>query len=109
MKFINPIYFITETKKKNNIGEFIKNKEHVERKVLVVVKSIRQSEFYQAKSSGLNPNITFIVRKFEYQNENKLKFKDDIYDVIRTFDIEDGLVEIICSKVNSEKSAIYDN
>ena len=67
MRFINPIYLITQTNKTiNEVGDLLY--ENKERKVLAHKESTRQSEFYQAQAVGIKPEITFVIRFFEYKN-----------------------------------------
>lgn len=96
----------------------------IERPVFAEVKSIGQSEFYQAAAVGLKPEIKFVIADFlDYQGETKLKYEpfnsapslvpgdnvlpdDDLnparnkeitYDIIRTY--RTGLtLEIVCNK-----------
>ncbi len=59
-------------------------------------KSIRQNEFYQAAAMGLRPEIMFIVRTAEYNGERELAYEGKVYTIIRTFDRDDEMTEIIC-------------
>ncbi len=95
MRFINPIYLITQTNKTiNEVGDLLY--ENKERKVLAHKESTRQSEFYQAQAVGIKPEITFIIRFFEYKNEEKLKYNNKIYNILRAYDKGNGTIEIIC-------------
>lgn len=52
-----------------------------ERTVFAEVKSIGQSEFYQAAAVGLKPEIKFVIADFlDYQNEKKLKYAPFTYE-----------------------------
>ena len=73
-----------------------------EREVFAEIKSINQSEFYQAQAAGMKPEIKFVLPDYlEYQNEEKIKYQpygdaeERIYTVIRTFRSRNEL-EIIC-------------
>ena len=94
MQFINPVYLITEINDVNDIGDTISTT--IERKVLAHITSIKQSEFYQAQAIGLKPEITFIVRRFEYKEEQSLNYNERKYIVLRTYDRNDGNIELIC-------------
>lgn len=98
MQFINPIYLIKKSTIINSIGDSVDNKT-IERKVIADVESIKQSEFYQAQATGFKPELTFIVRKFEYKEEELLKFNSKIYRIIRTYDRCDGNIELVCTGV----------
>ncbi len=52
-----------------------------ERTIFAEVKSIGQSEFYQAAAVGLKPEIKFVIADFlDYQNEKKLKYAPFTYE-----------------------------
>ena len=74
-----------------------------ERTIFAEVKSIGQTEFYQAQAVGLKPEIKFLIADFaDYQNEKKLKYTpfggtEDIYTVLRTYRTKNQL-EIVCKR-----------
>lgn len=53
--------------------------------VYATKKSVRSSEHYQAATVGLKPELVFIVRDFEYDNHERLKYKGVIYEITRAF------------------------
>lgn len=53
--------------------------------VYAEIKSISQSEFYQAKGAGLKAEIKFILYESEYDHETKLLYNDMQYEVIRVY------------------------
>ena len=74
-----------------------------ERNVFAEVKSIGQSEFYQAEAVGLKPEIKFLIADFaDYQDEKCLKYTpfggtEEIYTVLRTYRNKLNL-EIVCKR-----------
>jgi SPP1 family predicted phage head-tail adaptor len=62
-------------------------------------KSIRQSEFYQAAAVGLRPELTFVIRTIEYDQEPMLEHNSKTYNIIRTYEKDDELIELVCSGV----------
>jgi len=97
MKFITPIYLITNVKSIDDSGD--KVKLPTERKVLSNKLSIGQKEFYEAHTSGMKPELKFEVRDFEYKDEDVLKYNKITYSIIRTFNnYKNGTVELTCSK-----------
>lgn len=95
------IKLITVDKTVNEYGDTVEN-DCMEREVFAEVKSIGQTEFYQAQASGIKPEIKFVLPDYlEYQNEKKIKFRsygeveERIYTVIRTFRKGNEL-EIVC-------------
>ena len=78
--------------------------KETERRVFAELKSIGQTEFYQAQALGLKPEIKFKLSDYlEYQNEKYLKYKgfnekeEQIYSVIRTYRNGNEL-EIVCKR-----------
>lgn len=106
MKRKYPIYLLTPVRTKNDIGDTIE--DYNRRFVLAEKKSIRQSEFYQAYAAGLRPEITFVVWTAEYKNERNLEYEGDIYEIIRTYDIDEKNTELVCrglvNRANAEVS-----
>lgn len=120
--FNDIIKLIKEVKTVNEYGDTVVTE--IERPVFAQVKSIGQSEFYQAAAVGLKPEIKFVIADFlDYQNEKKLKYEvyslepsvvpgdnllpdDDTnpakakvqtYDILRTY--RTGLnLEIVCTR-----------
>lgn len=103
MQFINPIHLITYVNNVDDIGDIISTP--IERKVLVDISSIKQSEFYQAQANGLKPEFTFIIRAFEYRGEESVKYGNKTYRILRTYDRLDGNIELTCiGAVNNASS-----
>ena len=70
--------------------------ELVSQQVYAAKKAVRQSEFYQAASSGLKPEVTLIIWTFEYDGEQKLVYNNKTYSVIRTYERPDRKIELTC-------------
>lgn len=75
-----------------------------ERAVFAELKSIGQSEFYQAQAVGLKPEVKFILPDYlEYQGEVKLKIQDfneieeTEYTILRTFR-NGNMLELVCKR-----------
>ncbi len=92
---------IEEEEDTNEYGSIVKN-DPIKRLVYVDVKSIRQSEFYQAQAVGMKPELMFEIRSTEYKGERKCEYKGQNYDVIRIFKKNNDFTEIICTKVAHE-------
>ncbi|AFQ46266.1 phage head closure protein [Desulfosporosinus meridiei] len=88
------IYLISTTISENDMGDFIEAK--TKRLVFAEKKSIRQSEFYQAKATGLRPELSFVVWTREYAGEGKLEFDGKEYNIIRTFEPNSEDTELTC-------------
>jgi SPP1 family predicted phage head-tail adaptor len=94
------IYLIHVTYGENSIGDSIENIE--KRQTFAKKKSIRQSEFYQAASTGLKPELTFEIWLREYNGESKLEYNGKQYNIIRTFEKNNEDLELICEGLVGE-------
>ena len=93
MQFTTPIYLIS----KNNSGidekgDLIQKPE--KRKVYSSLNSVRQSEFYQAQASGFKPEMSLIIRSFEYKGEELAEYNNIQYKILRTYDKNNGNIEL---------------
>lgn len=96
------IKFVSTRKEVDKYGDMKEIKTY--REVFAELKSIGQSEFYQANADGFKPEIKFIIADYyDYQKEKTLLFKDycDIdfveYKIIRTFR-NGNTLEIVCER-----------
>lgn len=101
--FSDIIYLTPITSGKNEIG-YPKEIQGEPRQVYANKKSVRQNEFYQAAATGLKPEVMFEIRSFEYEGEHLLTHENKEYRIIRTFEKDKNLVELICSGLVNEVS-----
>lgn len=82
MRHNKVIYLLSTTIVEDEWGNEV---EHpVERKVYANEYSVSSSEFYNAAVTGLRPEIAFEIYSFEYDREQKFKYNDEEYNIIRT-------------------------
>ena len=81
----------------NEIGDTIEVKTYTE--IFATRKSIRQSEFYQAQSTGLKPEIAFEINSFEYNEETHVRYNNKEYKVLRTYQKSIDKLEIVLEGV----------
>ena len=67
--------------------------------VLCHRKSVGRTEFYSASTTGLNPEVVFVMYDFEYNGERKVEFEGIKYSVIRTYSTGFKEVELTCERV----------
>lgn len=103
MLFRDVISLITVTTTENELGDTIE--VSTERQVFADKQSVRQSEFYQAAATGLRPELMFVVRTIEYNGETKLKYNGKEYSIIRTYDKDGELTELVCQGVVNRANA----
>ncbi len=95
MRLDSIINLVQVTHDENGIGDQVEI--ITKRQIFAQKKSVRQSEFYQAASTGLKPELTFVIWSDEYSGESKLEYEDKTYTIIRTFDKNSRTTELICS------------
>ena len=73
-----------------------------DRTVFAQLKSIGQSEFYQAAADGLKPELKFILADYyDYQNEKEVIYNNKVYSVLRTYR-DNNKIEITVYGVDDE-------
>lgn len=97
MFFKDVINLIEITSTINDIGDTIEQENKTE--VFADKQSIRQSEFYQAAATGLKPELMFVVRSIDYNQQSKLEYKSKTYTIIRTYEKDGELIELVCQGV----------
>lgn len=100
--FNNVITLVAESKSINALGDIVT--VHTERTIFAELRSIGQSEFYQAQAVGLKPEIKFVIADYlDYQDEKIVKYQAfngtnaEEYSVIRTYR-QGNALEIVCKK-----------
>lgn len=99
--FDDVIKLIKDTDTTDYYGDLVKTTS--ERTLYAEVKSIGQTEFYQAQAVGLRPEIKFVIADFyDYQGEQQLKYTpfggtEQVYEIIRTYRNNTNL-EIVCRR-----------
>jgi len=94
MLFREVINLVSITIVENDMGDQIETP--VKRQVFADKKSVRQNEFYQAAATGLRPELMFVVRTIDYDQEPKLEFNFKTYTIIRAYEKDDEFVELVC-------------
>ena len=94
MLFRDVINLTSITQTENTMGDIIETP--VKREVFADKQSIRQSEFYQAAATGLRPELMFVVRSIDYEQEPKLEYNNKTYNIIRTYEKDGELIELVC-------------
>lgn len=98
------IYLLEPDTQVNKIGDVIKTMK--KKKRYAEVKSIRQSEAYQAAAVGLKVEIMCVIWNFEYNKEEYLIYNDIEYKISRTYITDEEKIELTCiAKVNNEVNA----
>lgn len=70
------------------------------RTVYCEVKSVSQTEAYQARATGLNPEYRLVLsHSFEYKGEKLCEFREVRYNIIRTYVNESDGIELTVQRV----------
>lgn len=78
-----PIYLITETRSQNAIGEWVS--VETQRKVYANVKSVTQTEYFNASQIGLNPDYKFTMFAPDWNGEMIVEYNGYRYSVYRVY------------------------
>lgn len=95
------IKLIAEVESIDEYGDTVVTRS--ERVIYAQVKSVGQSEFYQAQAVGIKPEIKFVIADYlDYQNEELLKYTDlkgveEEYKIIRTYR-QNNTLELVCKR-----------
>lgn len=96
MRFDTVIFLLNTTIIQDEIGNELESIQ--KRQTFAQKNSTRQSEFYQAASAGLKPELTFVLWLQEYKDESKIEYNDKQYSIVRTFERPDGMIELSCEE-----------
>lgn len=70
----------------------IPRREEVSKTVFCDVRSISQTEFYQASAQGLKPEYKFVIADYlDYNNEKEVEYNKVRYSVLRTYRVNNEL------------------
>lgn len=77
------IYLVEETLAQDAYGVF--QRTETERKVFCKVNSIGSREWFDGGRNGLNPELQFIVFRYDYDGEKIVKYLNNYYTIYRTY------------------------
>ena len=97
--WFDEITLIKELYKEDEIGNQIT--DEVRTTVFCDKKSVTRSEFYNASTTGMKPSIVFVVHLYEYNDEVKIEYEGQVYNVIRTYIKNMDEIELTCERVIS--------
>ena len=81
--------------------------ETTRREVFASLRSIGQSEFYQAHAIDYHPELKFVLADhLDYQNESLVKHDGTLYRVLRTYRAGREL-EIVVTRASAEEVELY--
>ena len=70
-------------------------------KVYCAKTSVGFNEFYSANQAGFKPEIKFVISDYRgYSDEPLVRYNNNLYNVIRTYQLGERELEITCQRVN---------
>ncbi|HEX9060408.1 MAG TPA: phage head closure protein [Clostridia bacterium] len=96
MLFKDEISLIVVENTTNDNG-FTEKVETSNRTVFANKKSVRQSEFYQAANINVELTQMFEIRTEDYEGEKIIKYDNNYYYIMRTYDKNGEITELVCS------------
>lgn len=97
MPFDYEITLLKRVVELNELNE--EEKKYIETQILANIESISMREFYEAKNSDLQVDITFIIHNFEYSGQHNLRYDNKEFEIIRSYKRKDGFLELTCKEV----------
>lgn len=77
------------------------------RDVFCALRSIGQSEFYQAYATDYRPELKFVLADYlDYNSETLIEYDGAFYSVVRTFRTGQEL-EIVVARASAEEAEMY--
>lgn len=77
------------------------------REVFCALRSIGQSEFYQAYATDYRPELKFVLADYlDYNGETLIEYEGVAYSVIRTYRTGQEL-EIVVARASAEEAEMY--
>lgn len=74
---------IKTTQTENDMGDVIDSQERIT--VLCEVESVTRNEFYNAAKVDMQPEIVFVINRYDYNGESEVEYEGQLYDVIRSY------------------------
>lgn len=68
--------------------------------VLCKIKSLTRYEFYQMREAGMRPEIAFVIKSYEYDGEDTVRYNNKTYRVVRQYQESFEELELICERLN---------
>lgn len=94
-------YLISATFESDKIGNQIVVETEIE---VPIIKNefVGMNEFYTANEQGLKPSLQLKISTLNYNNQQKLKYMDTIYTIIRTKRPVPDEIILICERKESD-------
>lgn len=74
---------ILTTQTENDMGDVIDTQERTD--ILCEVESVTRNEFYNAAKVDMQPEMVFVINRYDYSGESEVEYEGQLYDVIRSY------------------------
>lgn len=89
------IYLISETRSQDAIGQYVS--EETSRQVFARKQSITRNEWFDAGRSGLQPEVCFVVFRYDYEGELIIEDEQgNRFGIYRTYENRSDEIELYC-------------
>lgn len=65
---------------------------------IIEIENVYQSEYYNARQQGLKPSVRFVISNLNYNDEEELRYKNEIYTIIRVDSVDYENIALVCEK-----------
>ena len=89
------LFFPVMTEVKDELNQVTEIEEY-KRMAFCEKKSTPQTEFFEAGRNGIKANCVLIPNTLDYNGESKVRYKDKVYSVYRTYERADDCIELYC-------------
>ena len=76
----------------------IPRKTETSRTVFASIESVRASEFFEGGRNGLNPELRFVMFRYDYDDETVIEYNGKRYGVYRTYLAKNDTIELYCER-----------
>lgn len=75
-----------------------KTEQETRTEIFVDTQSVKRSEFYAARQSGIKIDLVFLVRAADYNAEERVEYNGKPYKVVRAYTKAGEIYELNCSE-----------
>lgn len=72
----------------------VQHETTTEREIYVQVDSVTYSEFFEGGRNGLNPELRFTAFRFDYMDEDEIRYNGNYYRIYRTYFGRNDTIEL---------------
>ncbi|HAE16019.1 MAG TPA: hypothetical protein DCG51_05655 [Erysipelotrichaceae bacterium] len=76
----------------------VQREQNTESQVFVQVNSVSMSEWFEGGRNGLNPELRFTMFRYDYNDQEEIKYNGKYYKVYRVYYAKNDTVELYCER-----------